>query len=552
MPVTPYSGSFGREELKHLLRRTMFGATNADIAYFSGQSLNDVVEALLTVNTEQTPPLKNYWVMNNGTRDPNAVDAAVPFGSTWVTTPHTVTAVNANVYRMYSFMAWRTGLMIHQERSILEKMLLFWYNHMPIQVSVVFNGLLHYGYDQLLRGSCLGNFRQLMYDVSLNPCMLEYLNGKQNMASAPDENYARELMELFTLGEGSGYTESDVQAAARVLTGWSTRETLDGSPMMPQTYFAPNNHTTTNKQFSAFFNNTVVQGQSGSNAGAIELNAMLDMIFAKNEVSLFICRQIYRFFVHGEITAQAEAELIVPMAELFRANAGSPEQLKIVMRAMLTSAHFFNADNRACMVMSTADIIIGMIRKMKFTFPSENTQLEARYRMFLDAYYICVNCGQNLFDPPNVAGWPAYFQGPQFDELWVDTAAYAARNFAVQGIIGQGFTTGADFYQAASRNVSIDANYVAVVQEFNTPANPNNVVDGCADLLYGVPVSQNVKNTLKTQRLLLGQQSDVYWSDAYNLYVADPNTTNQTAQMVPNLINFLLLDMAKAGESQLF
>ncbi|MBL7950786.1 MAG: DUF1800 family protein [Flavobacteriales bacterium] len=552
MPVTPYSGTFGREELKHLLRRTMFGATNVDIAYFSGQSLGQVVDALLTINTAQTPPLKNYWVLNGGVRDPNAVDAAVPFGSTWVGTPHTVTAVNANVYRMYSFMAWRTGLMIHQERSILEKMLLFWYNHMPIQVSVVFNGLLHYGYDQLLRNKCLGNFRQLMYDVTLDPCMLEYLNGKQNMASAPDENYARELMELFTLGEGSGYTETDVQAASKVLTGWSTRETLDGSPMMPQTYFAPGNHTTSNKQFSSFFNNTIIQGQSGTNAGTTELNALLDMIFAKQEVSLFICRQLYRFFVHGEINAQTESELIVPLAELFRNNAGSPDQLKVVMRALLTSDHFFNANNRACMVMSTADIVIGMIRKMHFTFPSESTQLEARYRMFLDAYYICVNCGQNLFDPPNVAGWPAYYQGPQFDELWVDTAAYAARNFAVQGIIGQGFTTGADFYQAASRNVSIDPDYMAIAAEFDAPNDPDNVVSGCADMLYAIPVSQGVKNTLKTQRLLLGQSSDVYWTEAYELRVADPNTTNQTAQMVPSLINFLLLDMAKAGESQMF
>lgn len=552
MPVSPYTGAFGREELKHLLRRTMFGATNADLAHFNGQSLTQVVDALLSTSLPTSQPLKNYWALNNGVRDPNAMDPAVAFGQTWVNTPNTVAAVNANVGRMYSYFSWTIGQMVHQDRTIHEKMRLFWYNHLAVQVSVVFNGLLWWKYDRLLRTHSLGNFRQMMYDITVDPCMLEYLNGDQNMASAPDENYARELMELYTLGEGSGYTEDDVQAAARVLTGWRFREDISGTPIMPETYFTAANHNSANKQFSSFFGNTVVQGQGDANGGATELNALLDMIFANETCSLFICRQLYRFFVHGEISPETEAELIVPLAEVFRNNVGAPDQMETVMRTLLTSAHFFNADNRACMVMSTADLIIGMVRKLKFTFPSESTQLEARYRMFLDIYYICVNCGQNLFDPPNVAGWPAYYQTPQFDELWVDTASYAARNFAVQGLIGQGFGTGTDFYQAASRNVAIDPIYIDIVAEFTDPSDPDNIVDGCAELLYTIPISQGIKNTLKTQRLLLGQQSDVYWTEPYELYVADPGTPDQTAQMVPNLINFLLLDMAKAGETQLF
>jgi len=553
MPVTPHTGNFGREELKHLLRRSLFGATNADLAHFAGQSLDQVVDALLTVNAAQPPPLKNYWVLNNGTPDPNQMDPLVPFGSTWVNTPFaSAFGVNANVGRMYSFIPWRVGLMIHQDRTLLEKLTLFWYNHMPVQVSVVFNGLLHYGYDQLLRNQALGNFRQLMYAVTIDPCMLEYLNGRLNTAAAPDENYARELLELYTLGEGSGYTEEDVQSAARVLTGWTTREELNSTPIMPETFFRPETHEPADKQFSGFFNNTVVQGQSGANAGANELNAMLDMIFLKQEVSLFMCRELYRFFVHGQITPQAEAELIVPLAELFRANAGVPDQMRIVLRAMLTSDHFFNADNRACMLMSPADLIIGSIRKFKFTFPSETTQLEARYKMFLDTYYICVNCGQNLSDPPNVAGWPAYYQTPQFDELWLDTANFAARNFAVQGVIGQGFSTSNDFYQAASRNLLVKPNFLAVVAEFGDASNPNVLLAGASELIHTIPVSQPIKDQLKINRLLLGQQSDIYWTDPYDLYIADPNTTNMTAQLVPNLIVFLFLDLATAGETQMF
>lgn len=552
MPVTPYTGTFGREELKHLLRRTMFGATNEDLLAFSGQSLSQVVDALLTVNIVQTPPLKNYWRLNGTTPDPSLVDPAIPFGTTWVNTPNIIGTVDANVYRMASFFSWRVGLMVTQPRTILEKMVLFWTNHMPIQTSVVYNGLLFYGYDQMLRQHCLGNFRSMMYDVTVNPCMLDYLNGSANVASAPDENYARELMELFTLGEGSGYTEADVQAAARVLTGWDIREVLNSVPILPEAYFRPENHDTGNKTFSSFFNNTVIQGQSGANAGTTEVNALLNMIFLKQEVSLFICRELYRFFVHGEISAQAESQFIVPLAELFRANAGAPDQMETVMRALLTSDHFFSASIRTCMMMSPADLIIGTTRKMKFDWPSETTQVEGRYKMFQSLFYICVNCFQNLFDPPSVAGWPAYFQTPQFDELWLDSAAYAARNSAVQGIIGQGFNTGPDFYQAASRNLLRKPNLLAAVAEMGDASDPNVVVAGCADMLYAIPVSQGILDTIKTNRLLLGQSNDTYWSDAYEIYVADPNTTNQTAQMVPNLLTFMLLDMAKAGETQVF
>ncbi|HRF82399.1 MAG TPA: DUF1800 family protein, partial [Flavobacteriales bacterium] len=123
----------------------------------------------------------------------------------------------------------------------------------------------------------------LIHDVTVEPAMLYYLNGYLNIAAAPDENYARELFELFTLGQGSGYTEADVQAAARVLTGWTFMIENGGTPVLPQTIFFPPNHTATNKQFSAFFNNTLIQGQTGANAGETELNALLDMILANPE-----------------------------------------------------------------------------------------------------------------------------------------------------------------------------------------------------------------------------------------------------------------------------
>jgi hypothetical protein len=320
--------------------------------------------------------------------------------------------------------------------------------------------------------------------------------------------------------------------------------------VLPFTLFRPNQHDTTNKQFSGFFNNTVVQGQTGADAGATELNALLDMIFANEEVSLFMCRELYRFFVHGEIDASAEAEVIVPLAQLFRDNASAPDQIHTVLHALLTSEHFFSEQVRACMVMSPADLVIGSIRKLNMPQPTPQ-QFEAQYRVWRDIYWLTAYCGQELLNPPNVAGWSAYYQFPSYDDIWLDTATYPARNFSLQGILYTGFSTPNNLYQVESRNLLFKVDLVQLVGQFNNAMDPNVVVAEAAELLMAVPISTAVRNQLKTSYLLLGQQSDFYWSDAYELYVNDPNTTDMTAQLVPSLLLWLFLDMSGAAETQL-
>jgi hypothetical protein len=170
MPLTPYTGPFGRPELQHLLRRTLFGCSNADLAHFQGQTLSQVVNALLTYTNDTTPPIKAYWALNGGTPDPDLLDPQVAFGSTWVDTirygNNETELADLTSARIQSFLWWRTGLMIDQQRTIRERMTLFWHNHIPTQFGVVFNPRLTYLYDQLLRTQSLGNFRQLMYDVT--------------------------------------------------------------------------------------------------------------------------------------------------------------------------------------------------------------------------------------------------------------------------------------------------------------------------------------------------------------------------------------------------
>ncbi|MCB0782608.1 MAG: hypothetical protein KDC03_24215, partial [Flavobacteriales bacterium] len=178
-------------------------------------------------------------------------------------------------------------------------------------------------------------------------------------------------------------------------------------------------------------------------------------------------------------------------------------------------------------------------------------QFEAQYAVWIQVYYLVSYCSQELISPPNVAGWPAYYQYPSYDDIWMDSATLPARNDSMGGILYVGFSTAGNLYQPASQNLSFKVDLLDVVAQFSDPVDPNALVHDATELLFGVPVSQTVKNQLKTNFLLLGQMNDVYWSDAYELYVADPNTTNMTAQLVPSILLWMFTDMTGAAEIHL-
>src|SRR6185436_6355689 len=208
--------------------------------------------------------------------------------------------------------------MINQDRSLREKMTLFWANHFGTEtVDVAISGFM-YKHHNLLRQSALGNFKQLIKAVTIDPGMLRYLNGYLNTNTAPDENYGRELQELFTIGKDpvnnqAPYSEDDVKNAAKVLTGWR----INGTTFV--SFFDGNRHDATNKQFSAFYNNTIITGRTGAN-GALETDDLLTMIFTKNEVAEFIVRKLYRWFIYYKIDAAAETNVIQPLAAIFRSS----------------------------------------------------------------------------------------------------------------------------------------------------------------------------------------------------------------------------------------
>jgi len=526
--LNPYTGPFTQTELQHLLKRTLFGASKADLDYFAGRTLPDVLGELLNPAVLiPPPPIKEYTTSTTATTP----DTAIAVGATWVGDLNNDGTVQSQ--RRASFKKWWMGLMINQDRSVLEKMTLFWHNHFATETNDVSNAQYIYRHHQLLRTNALGNFKTLTRAVTVDSAMLVYLNGQLNTRTAPDENYGRELQELFCCGKGpdSLYTEADVKAAARVLTGWRNNNTTMTS------YFDSTRHDSNPKVFSAFYNNTVIAGRTGTTAGDIELDEMLTMIFNVQEVAKYICRRIYRWFVYYDIDASVESNIITPLANIFRSNN---YEIKPVLQALLQSEHFFDVLSRGCQIKSPVDLVVGMCREFPMAFqPSSDYITNYAHWNYMVTWVS--NMQQNIGDPPDVSGWKAYYQEPQFYQIWINSDTLPKRNQFTDTMIVTGYSFG-------GKRIQVDG--LALVQQLNTHSDPNAVINQLTSYLYRIDLSDASKTQLKRDILLSGQTSDHYWTDAWNLYISNPgNTANTTT--VRNKIRDLLKYLLNLAEYQL-
>ena len=512
--LTPYTGTWTINEVRHLLKRAQFGAKKSDLDYFLSLSMSDSVDTLLELINSPTyttpdPPVNNY---NNLVADPNC-----PFGQPW---PGTADTNNGTVYtytsRKKSLKAWWISQMINQSKSIREKMVLFLSNHFVVEFDTVTVSTFNYKYNDLLRTFALGNFKTLTREISINCSMLKYLNGDSNTNVAPNENYGRELQELFTVGKDEYgnpyYTEDDVKAAARVMTGWKT-DLVGGltSANGFNSFFNYIKHDTNDKLFSPYYGNTIITGQSGAN-GALELDDLLNMIFSKDEVALNICRKLYRFFVYYDIDAATEANVIQPLAAIFRANN---YELIPTLSALFKSEHFFDLLNRGCIIKSPIDFAVGMVREYDVPFP-DASNIEGQYAAWDKVRSQASNMAQDVGDPPNVAGWPAFYQEPLFHEIWINSDSLPKRNQFTDRMANNGYT---------SNGATLVFNPVTFTETLTLPGDPLLLIDEVLSLLYSIDVSQNVKDYLLTI-LLSGQSQNYYWSNAWDDYVGDPSNTS--------------------------
>lgn len=526
--LEPYSGALTKVHLAHFIKRTKFGITFKEINTLKGKSLASIINESLSAFTSLGEPINNYNKKNE-----NKIDPSVPEGKSFIRAKFDS---NYEGDRIVALKGWMIGRVLNSHPGIQEKMFLFWWNFFPIKMWDVFVSKSCYSYISMIHKNMLGNFKTFIREVTLNPAMLVFLSGASNSKDAPDENFARELQELFCIGKGkdANFTEADVQAAAKVLTGWTVNwDTIhrDGDP---KSVFQPSRHDIQDKQFSAFYNNRIINGRSGS-TGAEELNELLDMIFENPEVAKYLARRIYTFFVCSEISPAAESNVIIPLANIIRQNN---YEIAPAMRALLGSAHFFHPDIMGSLIKSPMDLVLGMWRT--FDMPIAKNQMD---ELGINTSFIwrMSNMGMEIGDPPNVAGWPPYYQAPHYDKNWINTDSITKRANVTDSMVGWGFWI--------SEKFSAPINVLNFTRKLEHPANPDSIIEEFTLLNLGIPLTLDQKLQIK-KILLSGQENEGYWTGAWNAYIDNPADEGR-ATIVLNRLRPAYQLMLQMGEAQL-
>ena len=366
------AGAMGFDEARHLLNRTSFAAGLDDINAWAKLTREQAVDRLLetTVNKAATPApaavenfesLRRLRTMSEEERRQ---------------------ARRVEVEQGVALREWWMSEMLATPSPLTEKMVLFWHNHFVSSLQKVRSPALMYRQNVLLRKEALGNFGDLLHDVAKDPAMVVYLDSASNRKGQPNENFAREVMELFTLGEGN-YTEQDVKEAARAFTGWSI------APESGEFVFRRATHDEGVKS---------VLGRSGNFDG----DAVLDILLAQPQTAEFIVTKLWREF----ISPTPDVQEVQRVARLFR---DSGYNIKVALRALLTSDAFYAPHNRAVLIKSPVELIVGTLRQFRFETGDTLPFVLASRQL-----------GQDLFAPPNVKGWPG-------GEAWINTTTLLER-----------------------------------------------------------------------------------------------------------------------------
>lgn len=268
--------------------------------------------------------------------------------------------------------------MINSEAQLREKMSLFWHGHFACRVvnSYFQQELLH-----VIRENALGNFKDLLRAVSKSASMLQFLNNQQNRKQRPNENFAREVMELFTMGRGN-YTETDVKEAARAFTGW-------GFNARGEFVFRTNAHDNGSK---------TILGRSGNFDG----DAVIDILLEQKQTAMYLTRKLYAFFVNDKID---ESKVEWLGSRWFK----NGYDIKKLMEDIFTSDWFYEEKNIGVHIKSPVELLTGIRRLLPMKMENDQSQL-----LFQRAL------GQVLFFPPNVAGWPG-------GKSWIDSSSLMLR-----------------------------------------------------------------------------------------------------------------------------
>ena len=478
MPLTELTGPLGRKRAAHLLRRTCFGGSIPEIEAFALLTPAEAIQQLF--DTELPDPTLPI--------DPLT-------GVEWITTGNSES--EEFELRNY-FRAWHLGQMVgvgvESTKKLpfifRERIVFFLHTHFTTKQSVVGNSRSLYYQQALFRLFAFDseditlppedpedpdsmetivprNFKQLTKKISVDNAMLVFLDGRFNVKGSPNENYARELLELYAVGRGLEgnvpeaefvgdyfyYSEEDVQAGAEVLSGFTTETTfatIDEETGLPRGVArggtTASSHAEGPKTFSSRLGSAVVTpdpmleafGNPTEESALDEISQFVDLIYGQSETALHICREIYRFFVYHQIDQALQDDIIQDMADTFAAN---DFKLQSVLETLLTSTHFYEAEagsddnNFGSIIKSPLDMVLGYSRNFQVEFPDYETDLDNYYNFTIGTLQEISRQGMDYYEPFEVAGYAAYHQFPIFNRSWITTNYLTNRYNFIRGSI---------------------------------------------------------------------------------------------------------------------
>ncbi len=508
-----YNTPLTSRQAAHLLRRLTFGASDETVKKFTGKAAESAVALLLKETTAPDPPkdASNLTFHDLSWGYPGVDDT------------------ERNKYdsaRRAFTKGWWLAQMMRQPENIIEKMTLFWQNHFVSTATDVSDARFIYRQYQLLRKHALGNFKTLVIEITKDPAMLRYLDGHLNVVGQPNENYARELQELFTIGLGN-YNEDDVKNAAKVLTGWRPVGYRSTTSTLVTVEFRSAQHDVSSKTFSSFYKNKTIIGRTGVGivAGDAELTDLIEMILAQEQTALFIIRKIYRWFVQADISAAIESDIIKPLAAIFRKDY----EIKPVLVKLLSSQHFFEDALFGSQIKSPLEIVIGTLIYFNVTLPDADTDRET-YDLFTQ--YLMARAKElqmEVFDQPSVFGWRPYYD-TDFYELWINSTTLALRG---------SFT---DTLVKGNAKLKINISSLEKVKKVSNPSDPVVLVNELTANLFSFDLTKAQKDYIIDEVLIPGLPR-YEWGLEWNNYMNDQgNTAKQNAvkMKVDSMFTYLM------------
>lgn len=545
MSLEKYTGTWNTQTAAHLLRRASIFPNRQEIkTYTDLGSVDAAVDQLLTLMGQTSPTHPSPPTDPSG----NAMGLDQAYAVDEVPLPPNTTSTDK---RREYIISWWVDRMLDKDiqQTTIEKLTLWLHVHFTTIISN--NGMAFpflYHQNKLYRSCAFGQYslKEFALRMSRDAAMLLFLDGGLNVKTRVNENFGRELLELFTIGKGAQvaegdyttYTDDDVITAARVLTGFrhTYLEPTERGSLPSFTIFQDGNHDPTDKVFSDKFNNHTITGRSGAD-GANELSDMIDMIFAQSATATYLCRSLYRFFVYPKISDTVEQSIIPAMASTLVANNFA---IKPVLTELFKSTHFYETANTVGgIIKSPIDLIVGTIRHFEQAMGNANTF--ENYSLILKLRDYCRLLQQDLYEPPEVAGWKAYHQAPIFHEDWITTLTLPLR-FCYTDELTQGVSVPIfdnTNTETGTQTLKLDA--VTYVQNgvtngnFSDATNATTLVTEIVDYLFPVALSSEQLSALAT---LLG-------SDWTNIWQNDKTTA-------ASRLETMLVTMFRLEEYQLY